>query len=259
MKGVGYVFLAVLFSIVFALLTAETSVCPAQDISEERKVEIVQAAALVGESFRLSVDALRDDGVNFKNDTTLVEFLSSRRVMLNRARELYSRQGIGDRIYRDRLERGETLDTILMDRVYPLHPSQNNYLTMSLDQHLENLVLAIGGKPTDQKYRFLADPNEFVLALSQFARSAGLVHLSSNRRGLTLDPNRAQSIGFWFRETWPLFRSDKLVEFLVSITTDRSNSEVFLRATQANGYDYVVNLNLRLFAGNRSCLASFRP
>lgn len=259
MKWVGYAFLAVLFGMVFALLTAETSVCSSPDISEERKVEIVHAAALAGESFRLSIDALRDDGVNLESDTTLAEFLSSREVTLNRARELYFRRGTGGGIIGYRLERGESLDTILMDRVYPLHPSQNNYLTIVLDQHLENLVLAIGGKPTDQKYRFLADPKEFVLALSQFARSAGLVHLSSNRLELTLDANRAQSIGFWFRETWPLFRSDKLVEFLVSITTDRSSSEVFLRATQARQYDYVKNLNLRLFAGNRSCIVSFRP
>ncbi|MEE9454406.1 MAG: hypothetical protein V3V13_08505 [Paracoccaceae bacterium] len=249
------IILGLVFVVPFTYVAmAQTRVCKPDSMPEADAARIIAIATKHGEEFRRDIDKLRASGVSMQTDTTLTDILADPGKTLARARELYFRRGVGGGWIQYRLDQGNELDDILLDTKYPLQKYNNNYYSKLLDEQLQSLAISIGGRPTEVPYRFVIEPNMFVFALSQFAKSAKLRYVNGGWRHNHL---QTQEIQYYFREARPLFRNEGLIQSQVIISANITQNELTLRGISYSGYDYVNNLSFKFFFGKISCLTTF--
>ena len=108
-------------------------------------------------------------------------------------------------------------------------------------------------EPVEGLYSFSIDPNIYIFALSQFARSAGL----KNTGGREFRNVKPLTISYGFVETWPLFRADKLANVRFSISAILAENTLTIYPILYLSYSWKDNRLLKYIFVNRGCLATF--
>lgn len=235
------------------LATMQTKLCRPEGMLDAEAARITAIATVQGENFRREIGEMRERGVSLRNDATYDDVLADDERTLNLAREFFYRRLPPDRIRLSRIEQGEELDEILMESGFPLKRQQVNYFALTLDQSLKDLALAIGAEPVEGSYSFLIDPQTYMFALAQFARSAGLKNTGGGTGG-RLQTNR---LGYGFVETWPLFRADKLANVRFSISSNLAENILTISPIFYRFYSWKDDRLSKYIFVNRGCLATF--
>lgn len=260
LNGLRIVFALIFLGLIsFTLLPNiyQTRVCVPPGVSRQDAREIRSAAAQIGNEFRSKLGAARAQGQSLKDNEYLEALLSDPEAALARAKYLYYRQGASHLVVRALLDQGEDLDDILSNSRLYLTGSENNYITELLDQHLRKLALSVGGSITEDNYRFIVEPNQFVLALAQFSRSAGLVYLNGHSFPSEHSTAGRERIVFQLRETWPLFRDDGILSIHIVIQALPTSGEILVSTVRVSGYDYITNASITAAVGNTDCFTAF--
>lgn len=172
----------IIFSVAFIMFagvaTAKIDECQPNGMLDAEAARIIAIATEQGKAFRAAIDALRAGGVSYYDDTTYDDLMADPERAIALVREHF-----GFKVYFSypiEYAQDSNVDDIISPRLSEWINRRNaNYYAVELDDHFRLLATTIGGMHRSNPTWYLVSIKNFVFALFQFSKSAGLDYIGS--------------------------------------------------------------------------------
>lgn len=241
-------------------LGAPHETCRPDGMSDAEANRIIELATTQGQTFRSNINELRASGLNYERDKTYDELIADP----DRALELANERHLGreSSLYtyspEHIREMGASVDGFVESHIqYWVQKKNVNFFANELTNHLADLAVELGGKPTKSKYRYQVDAKDFVYALGIFAEAAQLKHITGSVTG----GDKFVFLRYRFAEEWTLKSAleERKPNFLISVflTTSPSGEEVTFDGISFGPTDLLKNHWPMFETKEESCLATY--
>lgn len=247
---------AVMLAMFAGVASARIDGCQPDGMTDAKAEQFLVISAKQGKAFRADIDAIRASGVNYETDTTYDDLIADteRAIALAKERHLGRNRSFYYNTPENLRVRDTTLEWLFENRIQEWIMKKNeNFFTTELTRHLQQLAVALDGKPTISPYKYTMNAKAFVFAFGQFLQSAELKYIggSSSQKG------SYEIVRYNISEEWALSGRKPNFEILIFFTSSLAGEEITLEYISFGGGDLLKNPWPLLENKNEGCLATF--